>query len=236
MHMLQCTGGRLNLPVNVNRICGFKRMRAFKPKRIVVQALRNSTFLELTDNDKKIRRRVPLMIPTIIDADDDEDDADIAYDPRSAPPVQEVKLKAKIPLLSQVKKQIPPGLTKGMLKPTGFEDSYVEGPITPAQAEEEIRLYDPEKPFVERIEIAIQRFKQKRRMHEMYAKVFNKWMRFGGVECGPRMFGGKPSQQEMKEMDAEDIVKALATHHVPWDREEEDEWVVDFEGLAKGFL
>lgn len=96
-------------------------------------------------------------------------------------------------------------------------------------------MYDPDKHFVERIEIAIQRFKQKRKMHEAYANVFNKWMRFGGVESAPRMFGGL-SQKDMTGMDAEEIARARAVHQVPWDREDTKKWVVDFTGVGKAFL
>jgi hypothetical protein len=69
----------------------------------------------------------------------------------------------------------------------------------------------------------------------MYALVFNKLMRFGGVESGPRIAQGI-SKQEMAEMDAEEITRAMATHNVPWDRSDKNKWVVDFEGLAKAFL
>lgn len=96
-------------------------------------------------------------------------------------------------------------------------------------------MYDPDKHFVERIEIAIQRFKQKRKMHEMYANIFNKWMRFGGVESDPRMFGGL-SRKDMAGMDAEEIARATAIHQVPWNRADEKEWVVDFTGVGAAFL
>lgn len=88
---------------------------------------------------------------------------------------------------------------------------------------------------MERIEIAIQRFKKKRRMHEKYAQIFNKWMHFGGVECGPRMFSGL-SNKDMGGMDAEEIARATASHNVPWDREDTKKWEVDFVGVGEGFL
>lgn len=96
-------------------------------------------------------------------------------------------------------------------------------------------MYDPDKYFVERIEIAIQRFKQKKRMHEMYAGIFNKWMKFGGVETGPPMFQSL-GQKDMREMDAEEIARAKATHHVSWDRDDTERWVVDFVGVSEAFL
>jgi hypothetical protein len=122
-----------------------------------------------------------------------------------------------------------------MLKPTGFEPTYVEGPLKPEEAAEEEQMYDPDKSFIERIELAIQRFKSKKRMHEMYSKIFNKFMLYGGVDSGPRMFGGL-NQQDMKQMDSEEIARAKATHHVPCDRGDEKKWEVDFLGVGEAFL
>ncbi|KAF1846604.1 uncharacterized protein K460DRAFT_417648 [Cucurbitaria berberidis CBS 394.84] len=229
LYLLQSCGGRENLPVKIKSICGFKKMRSYKPRGLVVAALRKSPFLEVSADGKTIKRKIPLQGKCVLDPDFHDDD-DIAYDPRTAkPPVNPVTM------LPQTKAKLPPGMSKNMLKPTGFEKAYVEAPQTPQEAAEEEALYDPDKPFLERIEIAIQRFKQKRRMHEMYAHVFDKLMRFGGVESGPRMYQGL-SKQEMADMDAEELVRALATHNVPWDRADEKQWVVDFVGVAKAFL
>lgn len=154
----------------------------------------------------------------------------IAYCPRT-----KRAIAFPVPPLPQSKKSLPPGVSKNMLKPTGFESAYVEAPLTPAEAEEEQAMYDPEKPISERLEIAIQRFKLKRRMHEMYAKIFNKWMKYGGVEVQHRMFRGM-DHTSLREMDAEEIAKALATHYVPFDREDSKKWAVDFLGVGEGFL
>ncbi|CAI6276438.1 unnamed protein product [Periconia digitata] len=229
LHLLQCCGGRKNLPVSISRICGFKKMRGFKPKSGVVNALRKSSFLVVSNDGKLITRKVPLEGPCALDPDF-YDEEEIAYDPRIRVPAVH-----PVPLLPQTKTQHPPGVTKGQLKPSGFEDNYVEAPITPAEAEEDDAMYHPDKPFVERIELAIQRFKQKRRMREEYALIFTRWMRFGGVDSGPRMFGTL-SKQEMAEMNAEQIARATATHSVPWDREDENKWIVDFFAVAKAFL
>lgn len=150
-------------------------MRPYKPKALVVTALRRSAFLEVSDDGKTIKRKAPLQGKTLLDEDFIEEDDEIAYDPRIRKPAA-----YPVPLDSQQKKVYPEGTSKNMQKPTGFESTYVEAPIRPDEAAEENKLYDEEKPFVERIEIAIQRFKQKRRMHEMYSKIFNKFMRFGG--------------------------------------------------------
>jgi hypothetical protein len=203
-------------------------MRAYKPKSLVVAALRKSTFLEVSTDGKSIKRKIPFQGKCLLDADF-LDDPEIAYDPRVR------KAAEQTVVVQQQKKELPPGMTKGMMKPTGFEDAYTEPLLTPAEAEEEERMYDEDKAFVERIEVAIQRFKQRRRMHAMYAHVFDKLMRFGGVESSQRMNQGI-SQAEMREMDAEEIARALATHTVPWDRTEKKKWIVDFQGVGAAFL
>ncbi|KAF1838047.1 hypothetical protein BDW02DRAFT_565309 [Decorospora gaudefroyi] len=228
-HLLQCCGGRENLPVSISRIRGFQKMRQYKPKMLVIAALRLSTFLEVSADGKTIKRKVPLQGKCVLDPDYFEDD-EIAYDPRARKPAQ-----YPLPLLPQKKATYADGLSKNMLKPTGFEKTYIEPPQTPQEASEDEAMYSPDKPSVERIELAIQRFKQKKRMHAIYAVVFNKLMRFGGVESGPRMYQGM-SKAEMKEMDTEEITRALATHSVPWDRSDEGQWVVDFETVCKAFL
>jgi hypothetical protein len=230
LHLLKCCGGRKNEPVSISRICGFKKMRSYKPRSLVVAALRKSTFLEVSMDGKTIKRKIPLTGKCVLDPEFFEEDNDIAYDPRARKP-------AVFPVLQlpQKKAEYPKGMSKNMLKPTGFEDSYIEPPVRPHEAAEEEAMYDVDKPFVERIEMAIQRFKQKRRMHEMYAHVFNKLMRHGGIESGPRMYQGV-SKQEMAEMGAEEISRSLATHNVPWNRADEKHWIIDFDGLTKAFL
>ena len=73
-------------------------------------------------------------------------------------------------------------------------------------------------------------------MHEIYSQVFNKWMKFGGVDSAPRQFTGRLTQEEMEGKDAGEIARMMATHQVDWDREDEEQWAVDFEGVAKAFL
>jgi hypothetical protein len=230
LHLLQCCGGQKNDPVSISRICGFKKMRSYKPRSLVVEALRRSAFLEVSVDGKTIKRKIPLQGKCLLDEDFLDEDNDIAYDSRTRKAVVH-----PIPQLPQKKAEYPQGMSKNMMKPTGFESSYIEPPMKTEEAVEEQAMYDPDKPFIERIEMAIQRFKQKRRMHEMYSIVFNKLMRFGGVESGPRMYQGM-SKQAMTEMDAEEIARALATHNVPWDRADEQKWVVDFDGIAMAFL
>ncbi|KAF2032629.1 hypothetical protein EK21DRAFT_60500 [Setomelanomma holmii] len=229
LYLLQCCNGRENVPVSISRICGFKKMRPYKPRTLVVAALRKSAFLEVSADGKTIKRKIPLQGRCLLDPDFVEDDK-IANDRRVRKPTV-----YPVPQLPQKMTEYPQGTSKNMLKPTGFEVNYVEPPVKPEEAAEEEAMYHPDKDFIDRMELAMQRFKQKRRMHEMYAHVFNKLMRFGGVESSPRMYQGI-SHQEMREMDAEQIALALATHTIPFDRGNEMYWVVDFDGLARAFL
>ena len=228
-HLLQLCEGHKNLPVPIGNICGFKKMRKYKPRTLVVAALRKSTFLEVSADGKTIQRKIPLQGKCILDPDFFDDD-EIAYDPRTRKPIV-----YPVPQLPQKTAKNPQGLSKNMMKPTGFEKTHIEPPQTSEEVFKEEALYDSDKPFVERIEIAIQRFKQTRRMHQMYAHVFDKLMRFGGVDSCPRMHQGL-SKQEMANMDQEELSRALATHTVPWDRSDIKRWVVDFVGVGQAFL
>lgn len=205
-------------------------MRSYKPKPLVVTALRKSAFLDVSADGKTIKRKVALQGQTLLDKDFAGEDNEIAYDPRTARPVV-----PPVHLTTQQKKVYPEHTSNNTRKHTGFEATYVEPPITPEEAEAEGRMYDEDKPFVERIEIAIQRFKQKRRMQAIYAKVFDKFMSYGGVDCTPRAHQGL-SKTELKEMDAEEVARSLATHTVPWNRTDETQWTVDFLAVGAAFL
>ncbi|EGE04706.1 hypothetical protein TEQG_03880 [Trichophyton equinum CBS 127.97] len=115
---------------------------------------------------------------------------------------------------------------KGKKKITGFEEYYVDPPMTPAEHEEEKSIYDP------RLETAIQRYQAKRRLDPERRHIFTKYMAFGGVDVGPKMFEGN-DQRDLQSMDAEAIATATASSNIPQDREK---WNVDFETVAKGFL
>jgi hypothetical protein len=204
--LLKCCGGRENLPVSISLILGFNKMRAFKPRSQVVVSLRKSTFLELTPNSRQIYRKVPLLGKCRLDPDY-EDDQEIAY-ARPAP-----KIASPVERIPKTKVKHPDGITKNMLKPTGFEKTFIEPPLTPKEAEEEEAMYSSDKAVVDRFELAIQRYKQKKRMHEMYAHVFNKLMRFGGVESGPCLFQGL-SKHEMKEMETEELKEGMTVEEI----------------------
>ena len=53
-------GGHQNLPVPISIILSFKRMQHFKPLSAVVAALKDSTTLDVVDNDSCLQRKYPL--------------------------------------------------------------------------------------------------------------------------------------------------------------------------------
>jgi hypothetical protein len=87
-------------------------------------------------------------------------------------------------------------------------------------------------PNSSRLETAIQRYEVKRRFHSDRRYVFTRYLSYGGVHTGPKMFGGI-DPRDIKDMDGDDIVTATAQFNIPDDR---SEWLVDFEQVAKGFL
>ena len=62
--LLGKVGGTSNHPVDIKLIHNFKRMRHFQPYSAVVEALKDSQFLEVTDGEK-VRRRIPLSEETL---------------------------------------------------------------------------------------------------------------------------------------------------------------------------
>jgi len=217
-------------------------MKPFRPARNIAAALMFSSSLEVTADRKRVSRKVPYAGLTILDDEFPNSEDDIAHDPTSPenPLSQGGQKKRK-----KKKKKKKPATDRSlnqekqpknfMDKPTGFEARWVEPPVTPEEDAKNKEIYDPEIRFTQRIESAIQMFKEKRRMHEMYAHVFNKLMRFGGVESSPRLFQGN-DKQVMKTWSTAERIENLANHMVPADREDNDKWEVDFVALAKAFL
>jgi hypothetical protein len=86
-----------------------------------------------------------------------------------------------------------------------------------------------------RIETAVQRYRARRKFHQQTAQVFNKFMNYGGIESGPKMFGGSDNT-DLVDKDAAEIAAMTAIHFVSQDVLNTDRWEVDFIGVAKGFL
>lgn len=82
--LLGKVGGSKNNPVELSVIHSFKRMRHFQPFEAIVEAIKESTFLELTDDNKCVRRKEPL--PEALDDGYDPDTVKVFEDkamPRS---------------------------------------------------------------------------------------------------------------------------------------------------------
>ncbi|KAK8050911.1 hypothetical protein PG993_002296 [Apiospora rasikravindrae] len=126
---------------------------------------------------------------------------------------------------------------------TGFEENFCDPPVTPAEASEEKQLYAPEIPFPQRIEECIQRYRQKRKLTERNSHIFDKYLFFGGVESTQRQFGGmdmeairEASTDEIRQMTARDVIRDSEIGPKFYDPRDTKGWVVDFEGVVKGFL
>jgi hypothetical protein len=91
-------------------------------------------------------------------------------------------------------------------------------------------------PVSERIEMAIQRYKGRRKFHAAHSNSFSSWLKWGGIEHGPKMFTGALGEDELADMEADEIARVNATYHAGWEKMDPEMWVVDFEGIAKSFL
>jgi hypothetical protein len=81
-------GGTHNLPVSLGQVLGWKRMRQYKPKNEVIQALKNCTTVQIINN-----RRIQRLVPYIHIEVEDEDTG-IATIPRT----EREKVEGEIPI------------------------------------------------------------------------------------------------------------------------------------------
>ena len=89
-----------------------------------------------------------------------------------------------------------------------------------------------------RVEIAIQRYFAKRNLNSERKDVFDKYMTYGGVDAGQKMFSGGLDSKTLSERTAPEIATLAAKHSVGADKSDEGDsaYVVDFEGVVKAFL
>lgn len=124
-------------------------------------------------------------------------------------------------------------------KPTGFEDYFADAPLTPTQVLEEGELYSSDQPFNARILTAIQRYGARRKLDSERRDVFYKWLVYGGIRVGPNMFQGS-SVRDREVLDKDQIVSSLAQTSLNADKDDlnspDAKYVVDFEGVMRGFL
>ncbi|KAI1102194.1 Argonaute siRNA chaperone complex subunit Arb1-domain-containing protein [Jackrogersella minutella] len=127
---------------------------------------------------------------------------------------------------------------------TGFEEFYADVPMTPAQSsEEKQKIYCLSRPFPDRIEECIQRYRASRRMNPERTMLFSKYMWLGGIDASQRQFTGASKDQEaLAEANADEIRTMTAIDFVGgngrrfYEPSESENWFVDFEGIVKGFL
>ena len=78
----------------------------------------------------------------------------------------------------------------------------------------------------------------KRNLNPDRKNLFDKYLTFGGIDTGPKMFSGGLDVETLESSNAQEIATLTATHSVPFDRSDprNEAFVVDFEGCLKGFL
>lgn len=223
-HLLALTGGDGTGPVSLSHILSFSKMRKFKPKSRVREALKQSQIIEVVDS-KRIQRRHPLTVPITV-----------------VPRLNDNRLKKVVP-------EDQPWMTKGMMKPTGFEPNATVGPITPKEHAESLDKYSSSESFINRIEAAVQSFNSKRTMHQDTREIFSKFMLAGGVEGGANMFQSGMTRDQLKKegRSKEEIDQMIAYFAISesvkdayYAHEDGNQkvatWIVDFDGLAKAFF
>ncbi|CRK24311.1 Argonaute-binding protein 1 like [Verticillium longisporum] len=140
----------------------------------------------------------------------------------------------------------PTGLTRS--RGTGFETYYADPPVTPDEAREEAEeLYPPHRPFVDRIEECIQRFRARRRLNTEMTSYFDTYLFLGGIDTAQRQFTGSGSNSktnpDFQDMDTDEVRRATAVDMIHRDKNstfyneaEPERWEIDFTGIVTGYL
>ncbi|KAL2261329.1 hypothetical protein VTK26DRAFT_4377 [Humicola hyalothermophila] len=138
--------------------------------------------------------------------------------------------------------------SKPKKKPTGFEEYFCEGPMTPAEYQEEKTvLYPPHRSFVDRIEECIQRYRARRRLDNRRELMFSKYLMLGGIDATVRQFQGtknigdevlaEASKATIREITADDVIQRGGTQDGRfYNPNYPEHWDVDFTGVVSGFL
>jgi hypothetical protein len=95
---------------------------------------------------------------------------------------------------------------------------------------------------ISRIETCIQRYRSKRRLDGKRANILTKYFMLGGIETTTKAFNGRldkdiletSTTDEIRDIQASDFVRVNEANSKYYDGSEK--WIVDFEGVAKGFL
>jgi hypothetical protein len=125
----------------------------------------------------------------------------------------------------------------------GQTEYYADPPMTPTEYEEELNdIYHHSRSFIERIQQCIQRYRARRNLDSERAHYFSVYLALGGVETGMKAFTGGLDQDTIENHTAKEIEQIQATDHIRggaikfYDPGNAEHWVVDWEGVVKGFL
>ena len=126
---------------------------------------------------------------------------------------------------------------------------FCDPPITPAEFQEERNsIYPPSRPFVDRIEECIQRYRARRRFDSDKEQLFSRYLFLGGIDTSVRQFQGTASltkrdldgldKDDIREISANDFVGRKSGLHGAryYNDDDPEHWEVDFTGVAAGFL
>ena len=127
---------------------------------------------------------------------------------------------------------------------------YCDPPMTPAQYQEEHEIaYPPHRPFVDRIEECIQRFRALRRMDNVQDNAFSAYLLLGGVDATQRQFQGTSklnaaalegyTKAEVRELTADDVIHRGgdgANDIRFYNPSFPEHWDIDFSAVVSGFL
>ncbi|KAH6723035.1 Argonaute siRNA chaperone complex subunit Arb1-domain-containing protein [Leptodontidium sp. MPI-SDFR-AT-0119] len=126
--------------------------------------------------------------------------------------------------------------------PTGFEEFYADPPTTPDEHEEECDLYHETRPFADRMETCIQRYRARRKLDEVRSNILTKYFMLGGVDSTSKAFTGGLDKETVENSTAAEIAAIQASDFLQTGSKNakyydgSDGWVVDFESVVKGYF
>jgi hypothetical protein len=209
-----------NGTVSIAQVTGWRRMRKFRPLSAVKEALKESTVVEVINN-KRLRRRDPF------------DMAKAKVTPRIDEEERKVHQTAVL--------NANPHLSKAMLKRTGFEHDHVEPALTAEERQTELEQYSTELPIYERLETAVLRYTMNRKLHQETMSFFHAFLNYGGFHQRPLGFTGGTSKEEEEGLSKEEKASRKQDNYVSDEAKQsisegDGKWIVDFEGVTKGFF
>jgi hypothetical protein len=209
-----------NGTVSISQITGWRRMRKFRPLSAVKEALKESTVIEVIDN-KRLRRRDPFDMATA----------------KVTPRIDEEERKVHQAAVLSAN----PHLSRGMLKRTGFEHDHVEPALTAEERQTELEQYSTKLPIYERLETAVLRYKMNRKLHQEPLRFFHAFLNYGGFHQRPLGFSGGTSKEDEEGLSKEEKASRKQDNFVSEEAKQsisegDGKWIVDFEGVTKGFF